>query len=134
YLPVFDILSLRVKTNTQSNTAFRWFGGPQGIMCIEYVLDDIARRLRLDPLDVRKRNFYGRSERNVTPYDMVVEDNVIHELVEQLEGSCDYRRRRESVDAFNAANTVLKKGLALVPVKFGTSFTATHLNQAGALV
>ncbi|HUH87395.1 MAG TPA: xanthine dehydrogenase molybdopterin binding subunit [Pusillimonas sp.] len=134
YLPVFDILSLRVKTNTQSNTAFRGFGGPQGIMCIEYVLDDIARRLRLDPLDVRKRNFYGRSERNVTPYDMVVEDNVIHELVEQLEGSCDYRRRREAVNAFNASNTVLKKGLALVPVKFGISFTATHLNQAGALV
>ncbi|WP_397475448.1 xanthine dehydrogenase molybdopterin binding subunit [Pusillimonas sp.] len=134
YLPAFDILSLRVKTNTQSNTAFRGFGGPQGILCIEYVLDDIARRLGHDPLDVRKRNFYGRDERNVTPYDMVVEDNVIHELVDQLEVSSEYRRRREEIRRFNADSKVLKKGLSLVPVKFGISFTATHLNQAGALV
>lgn len=134
YLPSFDIHSLRVKTNTQSNTAFRGFGGPQGILCIEYVLDDIARRLGQDPLDVRKRNFYGRSERNVTPYQMVVEDNVIHELVDQLEASSEYRRRREEIRRYNAGSKVLKKGLALVPVKFGISFTATHLNQAGALV
>lgn len=134
YLPTFDIHSLRVKTNTQSNTAFRGFGGPQGILCIEYVLDDIARRLGQDPLDVRKRNFYGRSERNVTPYQMVVEDNVIHELVDQLEASSEYRRRREEIRSYNAGSKVLKKGLALVPVKFGISFTATHLNQAGALV
>ncbi|WP_353194070.1 xanthine dehydrogenase molybdopterin binding subunit [Pusillimonas noertemannii] len=134
YLPAFDILSLRVKTNTQSNTAFRGFGGPQGILCIEYVLDDIARRLGLDALDVRKRNFYGVDERNVTPYDTVLEDNVLQPLVDQLEASCDYRRRRDEIQRFNAASKVLKKGLALVPVKFGISFTATHLNQAGALV
>ena len=134
YLPTFDIRSLRVKTNTQSNTAFRGFGGPQGILCIEYVIDDIARRLGHDPLDVRKRNFYGRDERNVTPYEMVVEDNVIHELVDQLEASSEYRRRREEIRRFNAGSKVLKKGLSLVPVKFGISFTATHLNQAGALV
>lgn len=134
YLPAFDIHSLRVKTNTQSNTAFRGFGGPQGILCIEYVIDDIARRLGLDSLDVRKRNFYGHGERNVTPYETVLEDNVIHELVDQLEADCDYRRRREEVRRFNASNKILKKGLALVPVKFGISFTATHLNQAGALV
>src|SRR5690606_23417704 len=134
YLPTFDIHSLRVKTNTQSNTAFRGFGGPQGILCIEYVIDDIARRLGHDPLDVRKRKFYGRDERNVTPYQMVVEDNVVHELVDQLEASSDYRRRREEIQRFNAGSKVLKKGLSLVPVKFGISFTATHLNQAGALV
>lgn len=134
YLDSFDILSLRVKTNTQSNTAFRGFGGPQGILAIEYVIDDIAIRLGKDPLDVRKLNFYGRSDRNVTPYGMTVEDNVIHELVDQLELSSDYRARREQIDQFNQGSKVLKKGLALVPVKFGISFTATHLNQAGALL
>lgn len=134
YLETFDILSLRVKTNTQSNTAFRGFGGPQGILGIEYVIDDIARRLGKDPLDVRKLNFYGRTERNVTPYRMVVEDNVVHELVDQLEASSKYRERRKQIDQFNAQSRVLKKGLALVPVKFGISFTATHLNQAGALL
>ncbi|MBC2770296.1 xanthine dehydrogenase molybdopterin binding subunit [Pusillimonas minor] len=134
FLETFDILSLRVKTNTQSNTAFRGFGGPQGIMAIEYVIEDIARRLGKDPLDVRRRNFYGKTERNVTPYQMTVEDNVIHELVDQLEQTAEYRRRREDITRFNAQNQVLKKGLALVPVKFGISFTATHLNQAGALL
>lgn len=134
YLETFDILSLRVKTNTQSNTAFRGFGGPQGILGIEYVIDDIARRLGKDPLDVRKLNFYGRTERNVTPYRMVVEDNVVHELVDQLEASSKYRERRKQIGQFNAQSRVLKKGLALVPVKFGISFTATHLNQAGALL
>jgi xanthine dehydrogenase large subunit len=134
YLETFDIESLRVKTNTQSNTAFRGFGAPQGILAIEYVIDDIARRLHLDPLDVRKRNFYGTSDRNITPYRMKVEDNVIHALVDQLETSSRYRQRRQAIQAFNSANRVLKKGLALVPVKFGISFTATHLNQAGALL
>jgi xanthine dehydrogenase large subunit len=134
YLETFDILSLRVKTNTQSNTAFRGFGGPQGILCIEYIIDDIARRLGKDPLDVRKLNFYGRTERNVTPYQMVVEDNVVHELVDQLEASSQYRERRRQIDAFNAQSRILKKGMALVPVKFGISFTATFLNQAGALL
>ena len=134
YLDAFDIQSLRLKTNTQSNTAFRGFGGPQGIMAIEYVIDDIARRLGKDPLDVRKRNFYGTTDRNVTPYQMTVQDNVIEPLVEQLERTSEYRQRRSEIRAFNAANPVLKKGLALVPVKFGISFTATHLNQAGALL
>lgn len=134
YLEAFDILSLRVKTNTQSNTAFRGFGAPQGILAIEYVIDDIALRLGKDTLDVRKLNFYGRDDRNTTPYQMTVEDNVIHELVDQLEKTSDYRRRREQIRQFNSASTVLKKGLALVPVKFGISFTATHLNQAGALL
>lgn len=134
YLESVDIRSLRIKTHTQSNTAFRGFGGPQGILCIEYVIDDIARRLGLDPLDVRKRNFYGKEDRNITPYQMRLEDNVLSELIEQLEASSQYRQRRHDIKTFNAANKVLKKGLALVPVKFGISFTATHLNQAGALV
>jgi xanthine dehydrogenase large subunit len=134
YLENFDIRSLRLKTNTQSNTAFRGFGAPQGMLAVEYLMDDIARTLGLDPLDVRKRNFYGRTDRNVTPYQMTVEDNVIHELVDELEQSCEYRRRRQEIKAFNQTSPVLKKGLALVPVKFGISFTATHLNQAGALL
>lgn len=134
YLDTFDILSLRVKTNSQSNTAFRGFGGPQGIMAIEYVIEDIAAKLGRDPLDVRKLNFYGRTDRNITPYQMKVEDNVIHELVDQLEKTSQYRERRKDVDTFNANNRVLKKGLSLVPVKFGISFTLTQLNQAGALV
>lgn len=134
YLDAFDIHSLRVKTHTQSNTAFRGFGGPQGILAIEYVIDDIARRLGKDALDVRKLNFYGRTDRNITPYSMTLTDNVIHELVDQLEASSDYRNRRHRIQAFNDTSPILKKGLALVPVKFGISFTATHLNQAGALL
>jgi len=134
YLDAVDIRSLRIKTHTQSNTAFRGFGGPQGIICIEYVIEDIARRLGLDPLDVRYRNFYGKEERNVTPYQMKIEDNVMQELMTQIEQTSDYRQRRQQVAQFNARNKVLKKGMCLMPVKFGISFTATHLNQAGALV
>ena len=134
YLPDVDILALAGKTNTQSNTAFRGFGGPQGAIAIEYVIDNIARELGLDPLDVRKANFYGTTDRNVTPYGMTVEDNVIHELVAELETSSDYRQRRAATRAFNATSPVLKKGLALTPVKFGISFNVVHYNQAGALV
>ena len=134
YLSDVDIRGFAARTNTQSNTAFRGFGGPQGAIAIEYVLDDIARALSLDPLDVRRRNFYGVSERNTTPYGMQVEDNVIHELVEELESSSDYRRRREQIRAFNSTSPILKKGIALTPVKFGISFNMVHYNQAGALV
>ena len=134
YLADVDIRALCGKTNTQSNTAFRGFGGPQGAIAIEYIIDNIARELGRDPLDVRKANFYGTTERNVTPYGMIVEDNVIHELVAELEVSSDYRRRRVEVRAFNATSPVLKKGLALTPVKFGISFNVVHYNQAGALV
>jgi xanthine dehydrogenase large subunit len=134
WLPDVSIEGFCAKTNTQSNTAFRGFGGPQGAFAIEYIIDDIARSLNLDPLDVRRRNFYGKTERNVTPYGQTIEDNVIHELIDELEGSSDYRRRREQARAFNARNTVLKKGIALTPVKFGIAFNVTHFNQAGALV
>jgi xanthine dehydrogenase large subunit len=130
------------KTNTQSNTAFRGFGGPQGAIAIEAIVDSIARRLGRDPLAVRRANFYGPSAggasqapaRNVTPYLQTVEDNVIHELVDRLVATSDYPRRRAEVAAFNARSPVLKRGLALTPVKFGISFNVAHFNQAGALV
>jgi xanthine dehydrogenase large subunit len=137
YLPDVDIVALCGKTNTQSNTAFRGFGGPQGAIAIEYAIDEIARNLGRDPLDVRRLNFYSAdaaSGRHVTPYGQAVEDNVLHELVAQLEASSGYRRRREETRVFNAASPVLKKGLALTPLKFGIAFNLTHLNQAGALV
>ncbi|ALA18326.1 MULTISPECIES: xanthine dehydrogenase molybdopterin binding subunit [unclassified Chelatococcus] len=134
FLPAARIATRRLKTNTVSNTAFRGFGGPQGMLAAERVMDEIAARLGRDPLDVRKANFYapGRDE---TPYGQSVEDtDVLAALVEQLEADCDYRARREAIAAFNARSPVLKKGVALTPVKFGISFTLTHLNQAGALV
>ncbi|HEY4541835.1 MAG TPA: xanthine dehydrogenase molybdopterin binding subunit, partial [Noviherbaspirillum sp.] len=137
YLSDVDILALCGKTNTQSNTAFRGFGGPQGAIAIEYVIDSIARKLGRDPLDVRKLNFYGRNDaegRNVTQYGQKVADNVIHELVAELEADSDYRARCAATRAFNATSPVLKKGIALTPVKFGIAFNLSHLNQAGALV
>ncbi|MEO7496285.1 MAG: xanthine dehydrogenase molybdopterin binding subunit [Massilia sp.] len=134
YLSDVDIRAACGKTNTQSNTAFRGFGGPQGTIAIEYVIDEIARALGRDALDIRRLNFYENERRNVTPYGQVVHDNVIHELVAELEASSDYRARRAAVNAFNLASPVLKKGLALTPVKFGIAFNVTHLNQAGALV
>ena len=134
YLENATIEGHRCKTNTVSNTAFRGFGGPQGMMGIEDAVDEIARYLVKDPLDVRRVNFYGTRDRNVTPYHMTVEDNVIGEIVDALEASSDYRARREAVKAFNGASPVLKKGIALTPVKFGISFTAIPMNQAGALI
>jgi xanthine dehydrogenase large subunit len=124
----------RCKTNTASNTAYRGFGGPQGMVAIEEVMDAVARSLGKDPLEVRKLNYYGKTERNVTHYHQTVEHNVIHEMTAELEESAEYAKRREEIRAFNANSPVLKKGLALTPVKFGISFTATFLNQAGALI
>jgi len=134
YLENVDIVSYRCKTNTVSNTAFRGFGGPQGMMGIEYVIDEIARQLDLDPLAVRKANFYGKTERNVTHYQQTLEDNCIEEIVAELEVSSDYAKRRAAIREWNRTSPILKRGIALTPVKFGISFTATHLNQAGALV
>src|SRR5439155_18134621 len=134
YLENVSILSFRCKTNTVSNTAFRGFGGPQGMIGIEAVIDDIARHLDKDPLDVRKANFYGVTERNVTHYRQTIVDNVIHDIVADLERSADYHARREALRAFNAKSPLVKRGIALTPVKFGISFTATHLNQAGCLL
>jgi len=128
------ITSHRHKTHTVSNTAFRGFGGPQGMLGIERVMDAIALQLGLDPLDVRKANLYGDAPRNVTPYHMVVEDNIAPDLMTRLEETSGYRQRRAAIATFNATSPVLKRGIALTPVKFGISFTTTHLNQAGALV
>jgi len=134
WLPEVAIHGYCAKTNTQSNTAFRGFGGPQGALIIELILERIARRLGRDALEVRRANFYGKSENNVTPYRQTVTDNVIHELVDELTASAEYAARRHAVAAFNAGSPVLKRGLALTPVKFGISFNVNHYNQAGALV
>ena len=136
WLPHVAMHGYCARTNTQSNTAFRGFGGPQGALAIEMILDSVARRLGLDPLLVRQRNFYatGGAGQDVTPYGQTVEDNILQPLTDQLIASSDYHRRRTEIAAFNAASPVLKKGLALTPVKFGISFNVVHLNQAGALV
>ena len=152
WLPHVALHGYSGKTNTQSNTAFRGFGGPQGAIAVEYLIDSVARKLGLDPLQVRRANFYGRGRDNampetengvvtpetengvVTPYGQVVDDNIIHELVDQLAARSGYAARRADIAAFNAGSPVLKRGLALTPLKFGISFNVVHLNQAGALV
>ncbi|MDI1258713.1 MAG: xanthine dehydrogenase molybdopterin binding subunit [Aquabacterium sp.] len=134
WLPDVDMHGYCARTNTQSNTAFRGFGGPQGALAVEVALDSIARKLKLDALDVRLANLYGLQENNVTPYGQTVEDNVLRSLIDELVASSDYRARRQSSEDFNASSPVLKKGLALTPLKFGISFNVVHLNQAGALV
>lgn len=138
YLPAAEITSYRLRTNTCSNTAFRGFGGPQGMVGAERILDHIAHHLGKDPLDVRRVNFYepqdGPGDRVLTPFHMTVEDCVIDQIVDELAESSDYHARRTAIAEWNAANPVLKKGIALTPVRFGISFTTTHLNQAGALV
>jgi xanthine dehydrogenase large subunit len=141
YLEHVNIASYRCKTNMQSHTAFRGFGGPQGVILIEAIMGDIARQLKMDPLDVRLRNLYsdealadGTGKRDTTHYQMQVEDNILLPLISTLEASSDYRKRRAEIEHWNARSTVLKRGIALTPVKFGISFTATLFNQAGALV
>ena len=167
WLPNVRIVSHRLKTNTQSATAFRGFGGPQGMVGIERVMDHVAHALGLDPVELRRRNFYAPAEApggphalpgeddpasrgavvesdtpyvarlvpgRTTPYGQVVEDFVLHDMTDRLAASADYAARKAAVAEWNAANPVLKRGIALTPVKFGISFTLTHLNQAGALV
>jgi len=133
FLPEVEILSHRCRTHTVSNTAFRGFGGPQGMLAIERVLDEVAVATGLDPLEVRRRNLYGPG-RDLTPYHQRVEDNIAPQLIEALATSCDYDVRQAEIDAFNRESPYLKRGLSLTPVKFGISFTTTHLNQAGALI
>jgi xanthine dehydrogenase large subunit len=134
YLEHVEITSHRCKTHTVSNTAFRGFGAPQAMMVIETILDDIARALGHDALDVRRINLYGILERNLTHYGQPVEGNVLPEILDRLERSSDYRRRRAEVARWNAAQPYIKRGLALTPVKFGIAFTSTMFNQAGALI
>ncbi|WP_312054609.1 xanthine dehydrogenase molybdopterin binding subunit [Pantoea brenneri] len=134
YLGDARITGYRCRTNTASNTAYRGFGGPQGMVAIEQIMDHIARERGLDPLALRKRNYYGKQDRNITHYHQQVEDNLLDEITEQLEQSSDYQARRAEIRAFNARSPLLKRGLALTPVKFGISFTSSFLNQAGALI
>jgi xanthine dehydrogenase large subunit len=146
YLSDVRIESYRCKTNTQSHTAFRGFGGPQGVIAIETILGDIARHLGMDALDVRLRNLYSDEiiapanptapvqRRDTTHYQMRIEDNILQPLITQLEKTARYRERRAEIAAWNRSHAVLKKGIAITPVKFGISFTATLFNQAGALV
>ncbi|MBK7005544.1 MAG: xanthine dehydrogenase molybdopterin binding subunit [Burkholderiales bacterium] len=140
FLQDVEIASYRCKLNTQSHTAFRGFGGPQGVILIESILGDIARHLKMDALDVRLRNLYsdepveGGQRRDTTHYGMRVEGNILQPLLSKLELTTHYRRAQKAILAWNASNPVLKRGLAITPVKFGISFTATLFNQAGALV
>jgi len=134
WLPDVAMHGYSGKTNTQSNTAFRGFGGPQGAIAIENILDTIARKLGRDAMEVRRVNFYGKDTNNVTPYGQVVTDNIVHELTAELEASSDYVARRAAIAQFNASSPVLKRGIALAPLKFGISFNVKHFNQAGALV
>jgi xanthine dehydrogenase large subunit len=134
WLPNVRLTGLPCKTNTVSNTAFRGYGGPQGMLAIETIIDCIARRLGLAIETVRQRNYYGVGRNDVTPYGMKVEDNIIERVAGELADTADLPRWREAVTAFNRTSPVLKKGLATMPVKFGISFNRPTLNQAGALV
>ncbi len=134
WLPNLRFRGYSCKTNTVSNTAFRGYGGPQGMIAIETIIDHIARHLRLDCDEVRRVNYYGQDARNVTPYRMEVEDNIIEQVMDELARDAKLKSWRSEVETFNRENTVLKKGLATMPVKFGISFNRPALNQAGALV
>ncbi|MCU0908694.1 MAG: xanthine dehydrogenase molybdopterin binding subunit [Rhodobacteraceae bacterium] len=156
HLPHMRVTSHRLRTNMQSATAFRGFGGPQGVMGMERVIDHIAHALGLDGAEVRRRNFYaapsptgpGTARRyggphspkaealgpQTTHYGQPVEEFLLHEMVARLEETSDYAARRAAIRDWNAGSPVLKKGIALTPVMFGISFTLTHMNQAGALV
>ena len=139
YIQNIEIVANLYKTNTPSNTAFRGFGGPQGMLAMERVIDHIAHFLKSDPVIIRKRNFYtdhqtpNRQEQH-TPYGQVVTDCIINELVDTLEQTSDYKNRRQEIENFNKISKNIKRGIALTPVKFGISFNKLMLNQAGALV
>ena len=134
FLKNLEVKNYLCKTNTASSTAFRGFGGNQGMMAIENILDNISRFLKKDPAEVRKINFYGNKDRNITHYGMKIKDNVINELFENLKIKSNYKKRSQKIRQFNKINKFKKKGIAITPVKFGISFTTIHLNQAGALV
>ena len=134
YLSDVSVENYLCKTNTSSSTAFRGFGGNQGMMVIENIVDNIARYLKKDPLEIRKINFYKRNKKNITHYGMKIKDNIVNEIFSKLVKSSNYKKRKLNIKKFNLKNKYFKKGLAITPVKFGISFTTQHLNQAGALV
>ncbi len=134
YLSDLLVENYLCKTNTSSSTAFRGFGGNQGMMVIENIVDNIAKYLKKDSAEIRKANFYQKKQKNITHYGMKIEDNVINEIFSKLIKSSKYKNRRIDIKKFNSKSKFLKKGIAITPVKFGISFTTTHLNQAGSLV
>jgi xanthine dehydrogenase large subunit len=134
FIKDIEVQNFLCKTNTASSTAFRGFGGNQGMMAIENVIDNISRYLKKDSAEVRKINFYGKNNNNITHYGMKIKDNVINELFEELKIKSNYKKRFEKIRKYNKKNELKKKGIAITPVKFGISFTTIHLNQAGALV
>ena len=134
YLENILVENYLCKTNTASNTAFRGFGGNQGMMAIENIVDHIATYLKKDSAEIRRRNFYQKNKKNITHYNMKIEDNIMQEIFDQLIKSSNYKSRLLSIKKFNSENRYIKRGIAVTPVKFGISFTTWHLNQAGALV
>ncbi len=134
YISDIEVTNYLCKTNICSSTAFRGFGGNQGMMAIENIVDNIARYLKKDPLEIRKKNFYQNNKKNITHYGMSIQDNVINEIFRKLEKKSNYKKRYLEIKKFNEKNKFKKKGIAITPVKFGISFTTIHLNQAGALV
>ena len=134
YLENILVENYLCKTNTASNTAFRGFGGNQGMMAIENIIDNISSALKKDPAEIRRRNFYQKKKKNITHYGMKIEDNIIQEIFDKLLKSSNYKSRQLNIKKFKKQNKYLKKGIAITPVKFGISFTTWHLNQAGALV
>jgi len=134
FYPNVRLLSRPLKTNKVSNTAFRGFGGPQGMMLAERIIQEIAFFLNKDPLEVRKTNLYKKGEKSITPYFQKIPDNISKRLILELQSSSDYQKRRKEIIKFNKNCKFFKKGIALTPVKFGISFTATWFNQGGALV
>jgi len=134
YIPNIKIIATAWRTNTASNTAFRGFGGPQGMAAIENAIDMIARKLGKDATEIRKINFYGNTDNNIAPYGQKIEHNRLQIIYEQLEKSSDYQNRKTEIEKFNSQNKYYKRGIAFTPVKFGISFTTAFLNQAGALI
>jgi xanthine dehydrogenase large subunit len=134
YISDIEVTNNLCKTNIPTSTAFRGFGGNQGMMAIENIIDNISRYLKKDPIEVRKKNFYQKDKKNITHYGMKIQDNVINEIFKNLENKSNYRKRYSNIRKFNEKNKFKKKGIAITPLKFGVSFTTIHLNQAGALV
>jgi xanthine dehydrogenase large subunit len=134
FIPHVEIEGLCLKTNTVSNTAFRGFGGPQGMLAGEAVIDAVARELGLDRDEVRQRNYLSPARGLLTPYEQTVEDMIADDLMARLREDADIARRRAEIAAFNARHAHVKRALATMPVMFGISFNMPSLNQGGALV
>jgi xanthine dehydrogenase large subunit len=134
YLPHVEMIGKVCFTNIPSNTAFRGFGGPQGMVAIENIIQEIAKDLQLDPFQVQLRNLYGVGERNITPYGQIVRKNHLPEIMSTIAASSHYHQRRQAIEVANQTDKLLLRGIAVTPMKFGISFTTKFLNQGNALV